>query len=418
MDKQNFLSLLRTHLVKLEVNDENIEKYIKQFERYFNTMNEEEINDQIENFDGVEGIALNIKKLIKKKQDTLQNIWLETNAEKNEMYTTNQQIQLKVEQCQNNDSIKTNTSKFDDSTQDHNADDTRIHENANTDELYNKEIEKDKEKSDIINVNKNDEIPEDYDFLKKKNRFIPATITENLQNTDNSNKIKTTEIPSQRNHINFHSKKTPNKTVTGQTEIENTTHSTQINKTKKNQTETEHKPIIHNNEFASENMPVRISGKITTSNIDLNEIDESFYEDTAIPNTALFWIVVLLTIPITVPLFLTVLLLFFCAFSFLAVSIVALLAGLIFIIIVGTGFSLVGIIYGITIVFKSLPVGLFEIGLGVIIGGSAMLIGILVYNVAIRFLPFVIKYLIVFFMFTMHKIKDLLKFIKRECAKQ
>ncbi len=422
MDKQAFLSLLKERLFKYEVDEENINKYIKQFERYFNTMTDDEINDQIVNYDGVEGIAQNIIKLIRKKQDTSQTL-SSVSKGANTSTITYPVIQLKTEKNADSVTCEIETVKSD-STQ----------KNNQTEDKINPIIKIDGESksnngSDIAdeytdkNNDDNLQPEDDYYNLKKKNGngFSPVIMSENIKAENKPKKINSSDISS--NQIPLIQKNKTidqNKPALGNSEHINTKKQTQLSQIK----QSEYKQVSierksHNiNKLTEENLNIRQTKTMNAPNIDFNELDETFLEDTAIPNTALYWIVIILTIPLSIPLFLTVLLLFIAAFSVLAVAIVFLVTGLIFLIVAGTGLSLVGIIYGVTQIFKSLPIGLFEIGFGVIIGGSAMLLGILVYNTAIRFLPFVIKYLIIFFMFTIRKIKDLFKFIKRECAKQ
>lgn len=338
MDKQTFLSLLREQLVEYNVTEKNIDKYIRQFERYFNTMTDDEINDQIQSYEGVDGIARSIIKLINKTQNNMQ-IPISSNIENNESKdinittTTYPVMQLKDENVTSNYS-------------DNSGNDT---ETSTADD-------------DFLVTGK-----------KTSQGFVPAKLPKN-QTSDIKYK--------QTGKVNDLSQMT------------SSAHSI--------------------NTLGKGSQPIRNE----PPNIDFNELDESYSEETAIPDTAFYWIILILTIPITAPLLLTVLLLFLAAFAVLAITVVALIGVLILIIIAGTGLALVGIIYGITQIFTSLPIGLFEIGFGVIIGGSAMLSGILVYNMAVRFLPFVIRYLFDFFVFSMNKIKDLLKLIKKECAKQ
>jgi len=422
MDKQAFLSLLRERLIKFEVDEENINKYIKQFERYFNTMTDDEINDQIVNYDGVEGIAQNIINLIRKKQDSSQTISLASKGA-NTSTITYPVIQLKAEKNADSVICEIDTVKSDNSTKNNQIDDD-INPNNETDDesKSNNGADTTDENTDIYNDD-NLQPEDDYYNLKKKNSrgFSPAILSENIKAENKSKKINSSDISPQRIPS-----VQENKTITQNKPA--SVHSEHINAQKQNQLsqikQSEYKQVSierksrNIKKLTDDNLNIRQTKTMNAPNIDFNELDETFLEDTAIPNTALYWIVIILTIPLSVPLFLTILFLFITAFSILAVTIVFLVAGLIFLIVAGTGLSLIGIIYGVTQIFKSLPIGLFEIGFGVIIGGSAMLLGILVYNTAIRFLPFVIKYLIAFFMFTIRKIKDLFKFIKRECAKQ
>lgn len=308
MDKETFLNLLRDKLTEFGAGEENTNKYIKQFERYFNTMTDDEVIEQIDNFDSLDIIAQNIMNLIKKKQDTANKTASSISQDETTAETV---MQLKNEIIGN----------------------TRV---------------------------------------KTTDKTLPAENNDHQIIQDDTNKEKQTEkipkiIPQRTGHLNT--------------------------------------------------LPLK-QDKTPAPAVNINELDESYIHDTAIPYTTLFWVVLILTMPLTVPLIITVLLLFISTFAILMLSIVALLAVLVVIVIAGTGISLIGIIYGITQSFSLLPVGLFEIGFGVVIGGSAMLSGILIYNTAIRFLPFVIRYLFVFFKYTLLKTKVLINFIKRECAKQ
>lgn len=146
--------------------------------------------------------------------------------------------------------------------------------------------------------------------------------------------------------------------------------------------------------------------------------DENGYEYVEkIPFSAGYAAFVILSAPILLPIMAAVAVLFGAVYAVCAVLIVALLITLVGLIFCGVIVSLAGIIYGVTKIFESLPVGLFEIGLGVTIGGAVMLSGILIYNVAIRFLPFVIRNLGPVFTGVFGKFKEFYLFVKRKCAK-
>lgn len=100
----------------------------------------------------------------------------------------------------------------------------------------------------------------------------------------------------------------------------------------------------------------------------------------------------------------------------LAVSIVLLIAALFVGVAVGVVLTFVGIIYGITQLFEMRPVGLYEIGLGIMIGGNVMFAGIAAYNIAVHFLPFLIKEVLVLLSFTVHKCIELYYYVKGRCA--
>lgn len=134
------------------------------------------------------------------------------------------------------------------------------------------------------------------------------------------------------------------------------------------------------------------------------------------PGSPVFWLIFILTLPITVPLFFALIMVFVAVFAAISVLIAALVLTLIAVAAVGTVLSLVGIIYGITQTISSLPVGLYEIGLGVLIGGTAMFTGILVYNAAVRLLPFIMKKTAGLLAMTVGALRDLFRHLKRESA--
>lgn len=391
MDKQDFLGLLKERLTALEVSEENTNKYIRQFERYFNTMTDDEVNDQIENYEGVEGIAQNILKLIKKKQDTAQK--LSPSAPKEGDVTITYPITYPVTALKKEKYDKDSDTREIDTVKNNNQSDNieaaSDKNNENPDAEDKTETSKASDDSIALNEENDptciDDIAESDGFTPEERQQFSVNKEEQRHPAAKEQKVTLLHLPEPERIERLKQ----GHAVTGKSNI-----------------------VKHTGEM----VPARRAG--SSPDINISELDESYIEDTAIPNTTLYWVIILLTIPLSVPLLLTVLFLFIAAFAFLAVSIVALIAALIFVVVSGTGLSLVGIIYGITQIYTSLPIGLFEIGFGVIIGGSAMLSGIFIYNTAIRFLPFVIKYLIVFFMFTMYKIKDFFKFVKKECAKQ
>lgn len=97
-------------------------------------------------------------------------------------------------------------------------------------------------------------------------------------------------------------------------------------------------------------------------------------------------------IPFAALLAAAVALVFLGIIALLAAVAVGFIALLIVIVGAGCSVSLIGIIYGAyKIVTGVVPVGLYEIGLGITIGSVASLIGILMYNAAIRLVPFLIK---------------------------
>ncbi len=143
-----------------------------------------------------------------------------------------------------------------------------------------------------------------------------------------------------------------------------------------------------------------------------------YMEDEPAPNSTLFWVLFGVTLPITLPLVTAVFLLFVAMWAVLFVVIAASVAALVALAAGGTALALVGIVYGITQLFDVMPIGLFEIGLGVVIGGCVIFFGILLYNFAIRLIPVLVRLVARLFVYTFGQLKKLFNFLRRECAKQ
>ena len=111
-------------------------------------------------------------------------------------------------------------------------------------------------------------------------------------------------------------------------------------------------------------------------------------------NEWLYVALLVVTIPIAVALILIAFVLYLGFWVALALAMIACIAVLIVFVTVGALVSLVGIVYGVVqLITGQVPVGLFEVGLGVIVGAAVMFVGILVYNFAVRFIPFGMKLL-------------------------
>ncbi len=131
----------------------------------------------------------------------------------------------------------------------------------------------------------------------------------------------------------------------------------------------------------------------------------------------IFWVTFILALPFLGVLTLAVLALFVLAFAALAALMIASIVALVAIAAVGTAFFLVALVYGIVQALSVLPIGLYEIGIGVTVGAGVLFVSILLYNFAIRLLPFAMKQLARFFGFMVRNLKSLFIFVKGACAK-
>jgi uncharacterized membrane protein len=135
-------------------------------------------------------------------------------------------------------------------------------------------------------------------------------------------------------------------------------------------------------------------------------------------NKTLFIVLACVAVPIVLALALIVVGLYLFFWIALALAMIFSIAALIVFIAAGACVSLIGIVYGVIQLVAGLtPIGLFEIGLGIIVGGSVLLIGILVYNFAMRLIPFGMKQLARLFKFAFCKGRDAYIMAKGVCEK-
>ena len=92
--------------------------------------------------------------------------------------------------------------------------------------------------------------------------------------------------------------------------------------------------------------------------------------------------------------------------------------GLVVEVAVGSLVALVAVIYGVSQLFIVMPVGMFELGLGVAAIGVTMFVGILMYNIAVRLLPFLLRQFIRFQSVFKGFLQDLYYYVKGECYRR
>lgn len=92
-----------------------------------------------------------------------------------------------------------------------------------------------------------------------------------------------------------------------------------------------------------------------------------------------------------------------------------LLALMLAICVVGIVLSVVGFVYGLSQLFTVKPVGMFEIGLGIIILGATILISTLIYNLAVRVIPKLVRRCCRLVCRTFWLLADLFCYIRGEC---
>lgn len=132
-----------------------------------------------------------------------------------------------------------------------------------------------------------------------------------------------------------------------------------------------------------------------------------------------FWIIFTCSLPLVLIFLVLYFGVFAALFAALASLIVLLIAGLIGGTAIGAAVAFVCIVYGISqlITVASSAPGVYEIGLGISVGGGVMMFGILIYNLAIRVVPKLFRLLGNLFRFCTGKLRELFHRAKEACYK-
>ena len=150
---------------------------------------------------------------------------------------------------------------------------------------------------------------------------------------------------------------------------------------------------------------------------DIDDYTYAEFDETPVRSPA-FTVLFILAIPLILALALVAIAIYLVFWVFLALLLIAIVALLIAFVAAGVTVSLVGIVYGVIMMIKgSVPVGLFEIGLGVTVGAVVLFVGILVYNFAVRLIPYAMKMLAKLLGFAFTKTKEGLRYIKKLIAR-
>ncbi len=132
-------------------------------------------------------------------------------------------------------------------------------------------------------------------------------------------------------------------------------------------------------------------------------------------NTLKFRILCVVTLPITLLIAFTVLMLFSLTFFAIALLIILAIAALVALTAGGTVITVFGLIFGVVELLSTLPIGLYECGLSLMIGSASLFVGILIYNFAVVLMPFAAKYLFKFLKYVIKKARELYVYLKKEC---
>lgn len=132
-------------------------------------------------------------------------------------------------------------------------------------------------------------------------------------------------------------------------------------------------------------------------------------------NRKKFWIIFAATLPISITILAATAAAFALAFFAIAMLILIATGGVVAITAGGTAVTLFGLIFGVSQMITSLPIGLYECGIAINIGAVSLFAGILVYNFAVRLMPYAAKWLFVFMKYVFRKYRELFVYLKKEC---
>ncbi|MBR6708362.1 MAG: phage holin family protein [Clostridia bacterium] len=162
-------------------------------------------------------------------------------------------------------------------------------------------------------------------------------------------------------------------------------------------------------------VPAREGRRGQTLEVDPFDSRAAEYEDEKAG--PLFWVIFILALPFLLALGLLVISVFMTLFVALITLMIASILVLAVVAAAGTAFSIAALVYGIVQALSTLPIGLYEIGIGVIAGAVVLFCSILLYNFAIRLLPFLMRMLGRLFGWSIRRLKALFIYVKGECAK-
>jgi len=164
-----------------------------------------------------------------------------------------------------------------------------------------------------------------------------------------------------------------------------------------------------------------VENDVYINNRKLNRVDKLRGRkniDKSAKNTPLFWILFILTLPITIPIFALIWAFIGVLYAAVSAVIAVLVAVVVAVVGIGTALALVGLIFGIIKCFSVLPIGLYEVGLAIVITGITMLVSLLVYNLAVRLVPRLYSLLSRLSGWVWYNIRKFYYFCKKECDRK
>ena len=132
-----------------------------------------------------------------------------------------------------------------------------------------------------------------------------------------------------------------------------------------------------------------------------------------------YFIGLVFLIPLLIAIVIVITVLLLALYAAIIALVIAFSVALVIVAAAGTALSLMAIIYGVIQIAQGYPapIGIFEIGLGITVGGATLGISIILYNFIVRFAPFLFKKMFVLYKFLFRQLTKLLSFVKGACSK-
>ncbi|MCI8332667.1 MAG: hypothetical protein HFE78_07565 [Clostridiales bacterium] len=151
-------------------------------------------------------------------------------------------------------------------------------------------------------------------------------------------------------------------------------------------------------------------------NFPIDEPNSSLFGEN---NSALFWVLFILTLPITAPIFILIMSLFGFMYIITALLVTISFACIFATALTGAAITLTGGLYGITQLRSgNLPIGLFELGLALAIAGGTLLLCFIFSLLAFKLIPKLFGLITRLLRLFLDKLLSVIAVLKKECAQR
>lgn len=417
MDKQMFLNILEKKLSEHQISKEDIEKHISDMEKFLNTVSDEEFAKEDPSEEEIAEIALNVVQRSRRESaEKKAELQIAREPSVSEAEAAVETEDVLFEETKITQELAEEAEPLAESADE--ADEETVLENISEEEQADETEEAD-DVLELLAKEAQEERKDKETYEELKRLAIERAIAEQdeiiVNHVEENDPIEAIVDPAERPDIAFDETEAIKNAEKEDVQFEAPLKKEEAQAEKSVSEEETPYTISDADDFYVEEddiVPVEDNGE----EYELKPVKRKKKRE-KVKGTPLFWILFILTLPISVPILLAIATLFGVAYASVTAIIVVFSAAMIACVAAGTALALIGIIYGI-IECTNVPVlGAFEIGLGVAIGGATILISVLLYNIAIRFTPMLYKCITRFAKFVMEKIADLYYTIKKECGK-